>query len=415
MHYLLTALGSYGDVHPMVGLGVTLSRRGHRVSVIANPYFADVVQDGGLELLSIGTREEYLKLAQHPRLWHPLGGMSLLLRRAVVDLLPQLFQLVEANYLPGETVVVAHPLDAASRVLRETHGAKVATAVYAPMALASTYDPPALGLPTFGPGMPRWVNALQLALGDRLVLGPLLKRPLNEFRQQRGLAPISRLMPDWWYRSDLTLGLFPDWFSPPQADWPRPLAAVGFPLWDGGEGVALAEEVEEFLGAGSPPIVFAPGSANTQAAEFFQVAVEVCRRLDHRGVLLSRFPEQIPTNLPPTVAHFPFVPLSRLLPRTAAMVHHGGIGTSAQALASGIPQLVRPMAFDQFDNAYRLRRLGVAEELRPAKFSPQSAAGLLQRLLESPQVSESCREWAARCDPDNARSQACDRLEALGH
>ena len=103
-------------------------------------------------------------------------------------------------------------------------------------------------------------------------------------------------------------------------------------------------------------MVFVAGSGNRQATRFFSAAVEACHRLGCRGMLLTRYAEQCPQRLPPGVRHFDYAPLSHVLPRAAALVHHGGIGTAAQGLASGRPQLVMPMTFDQPDNASRLVR-----------------------------------------------------------
>ena len=77
--FLITALGSYGDVHPMVGLGAALVARGHRVKIVTNPYFEHVVTGAGLKLEPLGTRENYVWLSQHPDLWHPLRGPKLVL------------------------------------------------------------------------------------------------------------------------------------------------------------------------------------------------------------------------------------------------------------------------------------------------------------------------------------------------
>ena len=77
--YILTALGSYGDVHPMVGLGSALAARGHRVKVVTSPYFEEVVVGAGLGMLPLGTREEYVQLSQHKDLWHPIRGPKLVL------------------------------------------------------------------------------------------------------------------------------------------------------------------------------------------------------------------------------------------------------------------------------------------------------------------------------------------------
>src|SRR5436309_3131148 len=130
--FLITALGSYGDVHPMVGLGAALFARGHRVKIVTNPYFEDVVTRTGLEIVPLGTREEYLRLSQHPDLWHPLRGPRLVLGHASARLLRPLYDLLIANYVAGETVFCAHGLDLASRVAGEKLGAPVANILFAP-------------------------------------------------------------------------------------------------------------------------------------------------------------------------------------------------------------------------------------------------------------------------------------------
>ena len=70
-----------------------------------------------------------------------------------------------------------------------------------------------------------------------------------------------------------------------------------------------------------------------------------------RAIFLSRHREHIPANLPPTIRHFDFIPFSQLLPHASALVHHGGIGSCSQALASGVRQVIMPMAHDQPDAA----------------------------------------------------------------
>jgi UDP:flavonoid glycosyltransferase YjiC (YdhE family) len=129
--------------------------------------------------------------------------------------------------------------------------------------------------------------------------------------------------------------------------------------------------------------------------------------------LLTKYAHQLPTNLPDTVRHFGFVPMSNLLPRSAALVHHGGIGSCAQGLAAGIPQVVRPMSYDQFDNSRRLVQLGVAQEIPVKKFTGPRLAATLALLLSSPTVATRCRDLATRCNGPAALTAACDALEQL--
>jgi UDP:flavonoid glycosyltransferase YjiC (YdhE family) len=218
-------------------------------------------------------------------------------------------------------------------------------------------------------------------------------------------------MAEWWNSPLRILGMFPPWFFPPQPDWPSQLRLTGFPLYSE-EGVTPASaEVAEFLGSGSPPIVFTPGSANVFGAEFFAAAADACQRLGRRGLLLTRFPEQIPTNLPATVRHFDFVPFGWLIPRAAALVHHGGVGTMSQALAAGVPQVIMPLAFDQHDNAHRCEKLGVSRTLPPSQFRGPALAGLLGELLDNSHVAANCQEAARQLAGQDGLSAACDELE----
>lgn len=412
MHFIITALGTYGDVHPMLALGEALAGRGHDVLVVANPYFTREVERAGLPLAPLGTREEYLQLTAHPHIWHPLRGLRVVVQSVLQHLRP-LLQLIDHHRRGGQTVLAAHGLDLASRLARESWGLKTAAVTFAPMALWSARRPPRLSPRTMHPALPAWVNALQFSLAERALLRPLVGPPLNAVRRELGLPPVGRLLPHWWYDVDLTLCLFPEWYAQRAPGWPANTAFAGFPLWDGGATHALSEGCQRFLDAGEPPIVFAPGSGNRHAARFFAQAAQACLRLPRRGVLLTRFPEQIPPSLPPGVGHFDFEPLSKLLPRAAAFVHHGGIGSTAQGLAAGVPQLIRPMAYDQHDNAQRLRQLGVAHEIAPHRFTARRAAHTLELLLASGEVRQACQKAAALCDGLTARQTAARLLEGM--
>jgi UDP:flavonoid glycosyltransferase YjiC (YdhE family) len=114
------------------------------------------------------------------------------------------------------------------------------------------------------------------------------------------------------------------------------------------------------------------------------------------------------------VRYEPYAPLSLVLPRCAALVHHGGIGTSAQGLAAGVPQLTMPMGFDQPDNATRLFRLGVGRWVRPGRFQGKTVAAALRDLLDNPRVAGACRHWADQITSTPAIGKTCDLLEELG-
>ena len=259
---------------------------------------------------------------------------------------------------------------------------------------------------------PRWFRRLQWNLADRLLIDPFIGRWLNPFRASLGLPPARGLFRDWIHSPLLTLGLFPDWFARPQPEWPVQLRLTGFPLYSE-EGVSDADaRFVEWLEQGTAPILFTPGSANLHGSEFFTAAADACRRLGRRGLLLTRFPDQIPSALPDGVRHVEFVPFRWLVPRSAALVHHGGIGTLSQGLAGGVPQVVMPMGFDQFDNAARIERLGVGLALARKAFRGPALAGLLGKLLSDQGVADRCRAVADRFAGVDALAAAADESEA---
>ncbi|MCC6492695.1 MAG: glycosyltransferase [Pirellulales bacterium] len=413
MHVILSALGSYGDVLPMVGLGATLHGRGHRVQIIVNPYFQTVVEEAGLELLPLGSADEYRQLMHHPDLWHPRRGLKLVLSRGAAAYLRDAYRFVESNYSDEHTVLAAHGLDLGSRIFSEKHGAPLATVHFAPFALLTLHATPRyIGAPNMT-GWPRPLKAAMFWAADRWVVDPLMGPVVNGLRHQLGLPAVAHIFSRWNNSTQLVLGLFPEWFAPIQPDWPECTALTGFPLWNPPVAKAVNGEVNEFLASGDAPIVFAPGSANIQAGAFFRTAVETCRRLGRRGMLMTQYPDQAPADLPPSVRRFGFVPFGWLLPRAAALVHHGGIGTCAQGLASGIPQVVMPMAYDQLDNGLRLERLGVGAVVPRRKFKPLRVAAELSRLLEAENVKRTCAQLAQRCDGPASLDAACDLIEQL--
>jgi len=103
------------------------------------------------------------------------------------------------------------------------------------------------------------------------------------------------------------------------------------------------------------------------------------------------------------------------MPRAAALVHHGGIGTMAAAFAAGIPQIVVPFNFDQPDNASRLRALGVGTVIRPAAYTGAAVARALDEILSSSAVQKVCRSIAERMRLVRPMAAACDLIEAVAH
>jgi UDP:flavonoid glycosyltransferase YjiC (YdhE family) len=414
VNVMLIPMGSAGDVLPLVGLGAALRGRGHRVEVIANSYYQSAVERSGLSFVELGTYEDLRPGLESPDLWDRQKGL-LVLARAILPLMRRLYDTIARRYVPGETVVVASSLALGARVAQDKLGTPLVTVHLQPTAFRSAYETPALLPWLFSRD---WLSVPAKRLLDWLLDVLLLDRAfggdINALRAEVGLPPVRRPLYRWWHSPQRVLGLFPDWFAAPQPDWPPQARLTGFPLYDDPGRQGLPPEAEDFLAGGDAPIVFTPGSAMRHGREFFGESVAACQSLGRRGLLLTRFPEQVPADLPEGIRHFDYLPLSRVLPRAAALVCHGGIGTIAQALAAGVPQLLMPMAFDQFPNAARLERLGVGRALPPKDYRAPAVAAALTELLSSAAVAEQCQAIARKSEDRNALEEACLVVEELG-
>jgi len=405
---ILTPVGSSGDVNPFVGIGRRLRERGYDVFLVAAEPFRETVEDEGLRFVPLGRTDDFHRLTEHPDLWHTRRGLKLIFG-AVGALLREAYAQLEALHEPGRTIVIGHSLSFATRVFEEVHRVPAVTVHLSPNVFRSDFQLPALPSGADVSGAPRWVKRSLMWVADRFIIDPYIAPALNAWRTELGLRPVKRVFESWVHSPRRVVGLFPEWFGLPQPDWPPQVRLTGFPLYDAP--AASDAELEAFLRAGEAPIVFTPGSANRQAAAFFEAAIAATARLGRRALLATGFPEHLPADLPSHVRHVAYAPFSRLLPRSAAIVHHGGIGTCAQGLAAGIPQLVMPLAFDQPDNALRLTRLGVGRFITPRRFTAPRVAPALGDLLSSDKVAAACRRYRDAVMAMDAVGRTCEIVE----
>jgi UDP:flavonoid glycosyltransferase YjiC (YdhE family) len=410
MHAILATMGTDGDVFPYVGLGVRLRARGHPVTLAGPEPYRDLAAGLGLTFCPLVTAAEAGRMLADPDLWHPLKSGPMMARWGA-GLLPRQYELLAALAREPGSVLVANPGVLAARLVQEKRLCPMVTLLLQPGLLPSTAAPPEMpaGL-TLPRGLPRPVGGLYWAaihaFGYVLVCGSL-----NRLRAELGLTPVRRLF-RWWLSPELVVGLFPPWYAEPQPDWPARLLLAGFGRYDGGCGGDLADDVRSFCRVGPPPVAFTLGTGMTHGAAFFRAAAAACASLGARGLLLTRYAHQVPARLPPGVRHCAFAPFRQLLPLCAAVVHHGGIGTTAAALAAGTPQVVLPLAWDQPDNARRLVGLGVANRLGPRQRTAGHLARALARVM-TPAVRARCRAVAERVGQVDGLEVAAQWVERL--
>jgi rhamnosyltransferase subunit B len=414
MNAILTPVGSAGDVNPFVMLGRELRRRGHGATIMAPDVFRDVVTGAGLAFASTGTVEDYDRVTRDRDLWDPRRGTAVVFREMAAHLRGA-YRVLEQLYESRDTMLVGHSLSFFTRVFEEKHAVASATVHLAPSIFRSDYRQPAWPSGQDLTNWPRFVKRAMWWIVDRLVVDRHITPALNSWRSELGLPPVSRVLKSWLHSPQRVIGLFPEWFGEPQPDWPSQTRLTGFVLSDDSCSPAPAghdtDDLERFLTVGDRPIVFTPGTANRHAATFFRVACDATAAIQRRALFVTRYREHLPTVLPPHVCHVSYASFSTLFPRAAVIVHHGGIGTCAQGIAAGVPQLVVPMGFDQPDNGARLKRLSLADVLLPSSFSSTNVASAITRLTSSEKIATACLDRSAAIRNDDPIVRSCDLLE----
>ena len=414
LNVLLFPVGSAGDVYPHLGLDRALLERGHRVTLLTSGYFREAAEREGFEFVDLMPEEKFLRLAGNPLLWDPLRGAKAIFELYDIESIREAYQATVDHYEEGSTVAVTSAIGFAARIAQERIGIPLVTVDLQPMVLWSQHESPVLpGIPR-GKYVPGWLKNAVYRMAERFLLDPMICPTLNEFRKELDLPPI-RGLTKWWHSPQAILGLWPEWYGPVQPDWPSQLRLTGFPLWTEKANEPLPDDVESFLAAGDPPIVFTPGTANMFGHEFFRESLKACQQLGRRGMFFSKFDEHIPDELPETVRHFRYAAFQTLLPRVAAIVHHGGIGTTANAMAAGIPQLIMPLSHDQPDNAHRLKNLGIGDWLVPKRYRGEKVAAKLKYLLTDEGVKAATKGVASRFETNGTSpfEVACDVVESL--
>lgn len=409
---IVATTGTGGDIQPFVALAQGLAGRGHQVVMLVPAFHAALMEPQGLECKVFGTAGAFQAILQDPDLWDERKGFGVVWK-GLAPHFGVVRELVEQQPADARCLLLCHPilvpLAAIAKCARPD--LRVVCAYLAPSNLCSSYDFLTAGSLRIPCWMPlAWRQALWRFIHKGWI-DPAMLPSLNAFRTAHQLAPVSSFFDHMHQVPDASIGLFPDWFASVQPDWPAPFFDGDFPAAPA-NAASWPPELERFLAQGEAPIAFTPGTGHRHAAKYFAIALNVLKRLGRRGLFITPYAAQVPGDLPPQVMWLAQAPFTLLLPRLAALVHHGGIGTTAEAFRAGIPQLITPYAFDQFDNALRAERLGVAEVVLARRMTARRLHDRLVRLLSSGTVARSCSAVSRRAAQWPAQPALIEQAEA---
>ncbi len=416
---VLTTYGSLGDLHPYMAIALELKARGHKIVIATNALARSRIEAVGIEFHAVRpdtlnlSREEVGEIVR--RGMDRVKGTKYVICELVLPHLKDSYEdLMQA--VSSADLLVTHPMTFAGPIVAEKTGIRWVSSILAPISFVSVFDPPIMPTQTdgdlraFGP----LVNGGLFWLGKLMVKS--WSEPVRQLRAELGLPPGEDPLFEGQHSPELVLALFSQLFAKPQIDWPKQVRVTGFVFYDrqGGE-AGLPPELTQFLDAGPPPIVFTLGSAAVQdAGSFYLESAIAAKKLGYRAVLLTgedkhNRPKSL---LSEDIAAFNYAPYSELFSRAAAIVHQGGIGTTAQALRSGRPMLVMPYSHDQPDNAARSERLGVARTIERGSYTAEWAVAELKQLLNNPRYIKQAADIGRQIQAENGVQAACDYIEA---
>ena len=396
MKILFVPFGTQGDVEPLFWMADVLAARGHEPVFLITPHYSWLAEERGFKWYPMGTEEEFMAHMKNPLVWDRIKGPQIVV--AEMGNLLERYASAMDEIQESFEIIVTSTLAVGPRTVAESRGIPSIAVHLQPVLFRSLIDTPVfLAELKWLSRAPRWVKRLVFYASD-VQVWKKGKLRLNPFRKSLGLAPVKNFYDDAVNGGDGLAALFPEWFAPKQADWPDRTKLFGFPLSQV-ESRPLPQELESFLNAGDPPVLWTHGSANLEVRRFQKAALETCSKLGLRCLLVSLTKPSM--ELPDYAFHVNRVRFEDVFPRCRAIVHHGGIGTLARAIQAGIPQLIVPQSHDQPDNAVRVEKLGLGRAVPYGKIAKPILTETLNEVLESDPIRKNCI---------NFRERACDEL-----
>jgi vancomycin aglycone glucosyltransferase len=380
MRVLLSTIGTRGEVQPLVALALQLRALGHEVRACVPPDFRDWIEGLGIPVVPVGP--ELRPTAAPGRSVRPAQLSPEQRRQLIEGTVAAQFATIPEAARGCDLVVGCGALQVAAPSVAELLGIGYVHAHYCPITLPSPHHaPPPLGWPVdeAADNLRRWE-------ADAQRWNEHWRAALNAQRASAGLRPVD----------DVRDHVFTDrpWLAadPTLAPWPEPgdPNVVQTGAWILPDARPLPAELEAFLDAGEPPISFGLGSVRAPGEGVSRVMMEAARALGRRAIVSRGWADLAPADDGPDCISIGEANHQALFQRVAAVVHHGGAGTTTAVALAGVPQVVLPQMYDQHYWAGRVRHLGIGVAHAPGMPTAASLTAALGRALE-PAVA--ARAW----------------------
>ncbi|GER91091.1 hypothetical protein KDW_52530 [Dictyobacter vulcani] len=414
MQITIIAGGSRGDVQPYVALGRGLKQAGHTVRILSSDDFHDLVTDYGLEFFTTGgsakaVAQRMQKLLEQGKMLKMLAQMGRASQQQAVQAAEQgLLACQDSDLILGglgglfSGVALAEKLDI-----------PFMPAYLVPFTPTSAFPGALTPLPQTP--MTRWINKPSHRLAQQTMWQPFRAADNKARRQVLQLAPGS-----FWgpfaalkrQKQPVLYGYSPQVLPTPE-DWDATLHVTGYWFLEPPDGWEAPMDLLHFLQSGPAPIYIGFGSMiSSKPEEAADIALQALARTGQRGVLYTGWGRLKKEQLPESVFMTDSIPHSWLFPQMAAVVHHGGVGTTAAGLAAGVPSIVTPFFADQPFWGQRVYELGVGPKpIARRRLTADNLTTAIESVMSDGEMRKRAASLGERIRAENGIAQAVAIIE----
>lgn len=411
MRIVMIATGSWGDVRPNAGLGHALQKAGHEVVLVAAEEFRTWVEGRGVAFAGLNVNIQAM-LDEQTNNRNLLQTMHWM--RKMTHTMVQMGREIAAVIQAGDTVLVNEGLLGLVNGALEKQDARLIHVNMQPWVPTSEFlgmlPPPPAWLPIREATYNRWAGGMvrrsqwwAMSKYGNQVRSRYLGLPKQSWAKHRAMLDATP-----------SLLLVSPSVLPPPADWQPQHRITGY-IFDDESAWEAPQDLRDFLAAGSKPVYIGFGSMRERKPEeTTRLLLDAVKRTGKRAILLSGWAGIGTPDLPEDVFLLKYAPHSWLFPRMAAVVHHGGAGTTAAGLRAGVPSVIVPMLSDQPFWGRRVYELGAgARPIPHARLTADNLAAAITEATTNHTMQKKAAELGAKITMEDGVSEAVSTIRGF--
>lgn len=386
---VLVTSGTWGDLIPFWEIARALKTAGVEVVLISHCQYAANAYELGISFDTWDNPEQHRQFVFDGPLLDNPRYIKRFADRHIFPYVGAMCKIIESRVSgPGCVIVARHMSGLAASLVAERRSLRLVT-VLPSVAHANNFR--------------LWIELCKHVLAT----------DINSARSNYGLNPVHDWA-RWALRSSLFIGCWPSWFATPTFDWPTPMKSVGFVSIDALETGPIDPELDAILGVVRKAVLVAGGTAVwAHASRFYECAIRACEQIGRPSIVVCPHSSLISPGLLNGTCFRSELPFCSVMPRVAAVIHHGGTGTMVRAIRAQTPQVVLPFGGDRNENADRIEALGVGLQVPLTDWDGPNIARKLKHVLADGTLSRTCEMIYRRVEQGKATCTETDLTELV--